>query len=80
MKAVLFLELEEEGDLFLSTQQVNESVRDGAEVFMLVASLKLSENGTMGEFPVVHDFPEVFLDEVSDLLPEHEVEFVRPQF
>ncbi|XP_050916550.1 uncharacterized protein LOC127131679 [Lathyrus oleraceus] len=33
------------------------------EVFMLVASLKLSENGTMGEFPVVHDFPKVFPDE-----------------
>lgn len=26
VKAVLFLELEKEGDLFLSTQQVNESV------------------------------------------------------
>ncbi|XP_050889039.1 uncharacterized protein LOC127094223 [Lathyrus oleraceus] len=75
VKAVLFLEPEKEGDLFLSTQQVNESVGDGAEVFMLVASLKLSENGTMGEFPVVRDFPEVFPDEVSDLPPEHEVEF-----
>lgn len=47
-KFFLFLEPKKEGDLFLSTQQVNESVRDGAEVFMLVASLKLSENGTMG--------------------------------
>ncbi|XP_050897940.1 uncharacterized protein LOC127104837 [Lathyrus oleraceus] len=45
------------------------------EVFMLVASLKLSENGTMGEFPVVRDFPEVFPDEVNDLPPEREVEF-----
>ncbi|XP_050896066.1 uncharacterized protein LOC127102777 [Lathyrus oleraceus] len=75
-KAVLFLEPEKEGDLFLSTQQVNESVRDGAEVFMLLASLKLSENGTMGEFPVVRDFPEVFPDEVSDFPPEREVEFM----
>ncbi|XP_050885289.1 uncharacterized protein LOC127088790 [Lathyrus oleraceus] len=74
-RVVLFLEPEKEGDLFLSTQQVNESVRDDAEVFMLVASLKLSENGTMGEFPVVRDFPEVFPDEVNDLLPEREVEF-----
>jgi hypothetical protein len=74
-KAVLFPVLEKEGDLVLSTQQVNESVRDGAEVFMLVASLKLSENGTMGEFPVVRDFPEVFPDEVSDLPPKREVEF-----
>ncbi|XP_050918400.1 uncharacterized protein LOC127135807 [Lathyrus oleraceus] len=70
-KVVLFLEPENEGDLFLSTQQVNEYVRDGAEVFMLVASLKLSENGTMGEFPVVRDFPEVFPDEVNNLPPEH---------
>ncbi|XP_050917840.1 uncharacterized protein LOC127135066 [Lathyrus oleraceus] len=75
VKVILFLEPEKEGDLFLSTQQVNESVRDGAEVFMLVPSLKLSENGTMGEFLVVHDFPEVFPDEVSDLSPEREVEF-----
>ncbi|XP_050895189.1 uncharacterized protein LOC127101790 [Lathyrus oleraceus] len=75
VKAVLFLEPEKEGDLFLYTQQVNESVRDGAEVFMLVASLKLSENGTMGEFPVVRDFSEVFPDEVSNFPPEHEVEF-----
>ena len=42
---------------------------------MLVASLKLSENGTMGEFPVVRDFPEVFPDEVSDFPHEREVEF-----
>ncbi|XP_050918611.1 uncharacterized protein LOC127136049 [Lathyrus oleraceus] len=45
------------------------------EVFMLVASLKLSENGTMGEFPVVRDFPEVFPDEVSNFPSEREVEF-----
>ncbi|XP_050918776.1 uncharacterized protein LOC127136230 [Lathyrus oleraceus] len=75
VKTVLFLEPEKVGDLFLSTQQVNESVRDGVEVFMLVASLKLSESGTMGEFLVVRDFPEVFSDEVSDLPPKHEVEF-----
>ncbi|XP_050920083.1 uncharacterized protein LOC127137691 [Lathyrus oleraceus] len=72
-KAVLFLEPEKEGDLFLSTQQVNESVRDGAEVFMLVASLKISENGIMGEFPVVHDFPEVFPDEHVVQLDDVEV-------
>ncbi|XP_050876860.1 uncharacterized protein LOC127080589 [Lathyrus oleraceus] len=74
-KAVLFLEPEKEGDLFLSTQQVNESVRDDAKVFILVASLKLSENGTMGEFLVVRDFPEVFPDELSDFPPEREVKF-----
>ncbi|XP_050888793.1 uncharacterized protein LOC127093949 [Lathyrus oleraceus] len=74
-KVVLFLELEKQGDLFLSTQQVNEFVCDGAEVCMLVASLKLSENGTMGEFLVVRDFPKMFPDEVRDFPPEHEVEF-----
>ncbi|XP_050876840.1 uncharacterized protein LOC127080566 [Lathyrus oleraceus] len=75
-KAVLFLEPKKEGELFLSTQQVNESVRDGAEVFMLVVSLHLSENGTVGEFPVFRDFPEVFLDEVSDLPLEHGDKFM----
>lgn len=42
---------------------------------MLVASLKLSENGTMGEFPVVRDFPKEFPVEASNLPPEREVEF-----
>ncbi|XP_050918962.1 uncharacterized protein LOC127136451 [Lathyrus oleraceus] len=62
VKVVLFLEPEKEGDLFLSTQQVNESVRDSAEVFMLVASLNLSE------FPVVRGFPKVFPDEEVSFL------------
>ncbi|XP_050920406.1 uncharacterized protein LOC127138043 [Lathyrus oleraceus] len=74
-KTFLFLEPEKEGGLFLSTQQVNESVQDGAKVFIMVASLKLSENGTMGKFPIVRDFPEVFPYEVSDFPPECEVEF-----
>ncbi|XP_050914936.1 uncharacterized protein LOC127129865 [Lathyrus oleraceus] len=43
--------------------------------FFLSQRRKLGENGTMGEFPVVRDFPEVFPDEVSDLPLEHEVEF-----
>ncbi|XP_050896342.1 uncharacterized protein LOC127103094 [Lathyrus oleraceus] len=74
-RGVLFLEPEKEGDLFLSTQQVNEFVRDGAEIFSLVESLKLIENGTLGEFPVVRDFHEMFPNEVSDFLLEREVEF-----
>jgi len=54
-----------------------EAARDeGAQVFMLLASLKLESESQGASQPVVCDFPEVFLDDITDLPPEREVEFV----
>ena len=60
----------------MSAKQVDESVQDGAVLFALLAKLDLGEKQAMGELPIVCDFPEVFPDDVSDLPPEREVEFL----
>jgi len=60
---------------FLTAEQVKKSLDGEANVFMMFASLKeISEKG-VGELPVVQEFPEVFLDDITNLLSEREVEF-----
>lgn len=56
-------------------KQVNEFVKDDVAVFMILASMKEESKSVLGKLPVVSDFPEVFLDDTSDLPPEREVEF-----
>ncbi|XP_058741293.1 uncharacterized protein LOC131613662, partial [Vicia villosa] len=74
-KTVIFREISVKEDLFLSAKQVGESVQDGAELFMLLATLDVHERRTIEELPIVCDFAEVFPEDVSDLPPEREVEF-----
>ncbi|XP_058732659.1 uncharacterized protein LOC131604216 [Vicia villosa] len=45
-------------DLFLSAKQVDESVQDGVELFMLLAILDVHEKRTIEEFPIVCDIAE----------------------
>jgi hypothetical protein len=42
---------------------------------MMFASLKESSEKGVGDLSVVQEFPEVFLDDVTELPPEREVEF-----
>ena len=42
-KSVIFLDSGVENDLFLSAKQVDESLKDGAVLFALLASLDLDE-------------------------------------
>ena len=42
---------------------------------MMVASLKESSEKGIGDLPVVQEFPEVFPENITELLPEREVEF-----
>ncbi|MCI77911.1 cellular nucleic acid-binding protein, partial [Trifolium medium] len=73
-KTVVFPKPEEESQL-MSTKQVNESVKEQAELFAVFASLKLESRVKMEELPVVCEFPDVFPGDVSDVPPEREVEF-----
>ena len=59
----------------MSAKQVDESVQDGAELFMLLATLDIREKRTIEELPIVCEFTEVFPEDISDLPPEREVEF-----
>ncbi|XP_050896513.1 uncharacterized protein LOC127103285 [Lathyrus oleraceus] len=75
-KTMLFHEFEEGEDLmFMSANQVEKSLKDNARMFMMIASLKDTSQDVIGDLRVVCDFPDVFLDDTSDLSPEHEVEF-----
>ena len=38
-------------------------------------TLNICEKRAMGELPIVRDFPEVFLEDISDLPSEREVKF-----
>lgn len=75
-KSVLFLEFEEGEDMmFMSTKQVGESLNNDARVFIMFSSLKAENNSVIGDLPIVRDFPNLFPNDVSDLPPEHKVEF-----
>ncbi|XP_058760712.1 uncharacterized protein LOC131634047 [Vicia villosa] len=74
-KTIIFPEIGVKEDLFLSAKQVNESMQDGAKLFMLLATLDVHEKRTVEELSIVCDFVEVFPKDVSNLPPEHEVEF-----
>lgn len=54
---------------------MNEFVKDDATMFMILASMKVESKVVLHELPVVCDFLEVFLDDISDFLPERRVEF-----
>ncbi|MCI35954.1 cellular nucleic acid-binding protein, partial [Trifolium medium] len=71
---VVFPKPEEESQL-LNMKQVQESVREQAELFAVFASLKLENKVKVEELPVVCEFPGVFPGDVSDVPPERELEF-----
>lgn len=59
----------------MSTEQVDEFVKDEAEVFKILASMKIERKVTINELSVVCDFPKVFPNDIGDLSLECEVEF-----
>src|SRR4051812_13343330 len=61
--------------LTMTTRQVDEAIKDGAAVFMLIASMAVKEKVESGGLPVVCGFPEVFQKDVRELPPGREVEF-----
>ena len=52
-KTVIFPEVGAKEDWFVSAKQVDESVQDGAELFMLLATLDIREKRTIEELPIV---------------------------
>ena len=70
-----FPKLVKDEDSFVSAKQVNEFMKDDVEVFMILVSMKDESIYSIGELPVLWDFPKVFPDDISDLPLEREVEF-----
>lgn len=65
---MLFPETECDGKLMLvSAKQVEGFLKEEAQVFAMFAALGIDNKATMGELPIVCDFPEVFPNNISDL-------------
>lgn len=76
-KSVVFSKPEERvKGKFLTTGQVKASLGEEARLFVMSASLKVESEMGVGDLPVVNEFPNVFLNDIVDLPPEREVEFV----
>ncbi|XP_057443196.1 uncharacterized protein LOC130734935 [Lotus japonicus] len=60
---------------FISANNVNTSVKQGEQVYMLLCSLKGEAEHPTQRIPVVEEFPDVFPDDIPGLPPEREVEF-----
>ncbi|XP_058733107.1 uncharacterized protein LOC131604699 [Vicia villosa] len=76
IKTLLFLTPEEEelAD-YLTTKELRALLEDESKVFAMFASLSIMGKTLINDLPVVCEFPEVFLDDVSELSPEREIEF-----
>ena len=61
--------------MFISVNQVVTSLKEDAQMYMIMSNLEVETKVSMCDLPVVREFPEVFLEDISDLPPEREIEF-----
>ena len=59
----------------ISPQRVANEVQSGAQCFIIFAHMEVEEKERTLVIPVVHEFEDVFPDEVSRLPPNREVKF-----
>ncbi|XP_019415515.1 PREDICTED: uncharacterized protein LOC109327003 [Lupinus angustifolius] len=55
--------------------QMEKFLKEGAQVFMMLASLEKKEGGEIHSIPVVRNFSDVFPDDIPGLPPVREIEF-----
>ena len=61
--------------MFISANQVMTSLKEDAQVYMILSSLEEETKVSMCDLPVVREFPKVFPEDISSLPPEREIEF-----
>ena len=61
--------------MFISANQVVTSLKEDAQVYMILSSLEVETKVSMCNLPVVREFLEVFPKDISGLPPEREIEF-----
>ncbi|XP_050900594.1 uncharacterized protein LOC127107346, partial [Lathyrus oleraceus] len=74
-KSVRFSTPEEEGVDLLPFRELRKLMKEGAQMFSLMATLSVESKAKIEELLVVKEFPEVFPDEIPSVPPEREVEF-----
>jgi len=72
-KKLLFPDSEEHE--LLTSQGVVKELHEGVQCYMIFTHLEVEKEERTSVIPVVHEFEDVFLDEVSRLPPNREVEF-----
>ena len=76
-KSMQFLESKENiVSSFMTVREVEMSLSESSQVFMVLASSGGGSDIMIMDLPVMCDFPEVFPNDISDLPPECEVEFL----
>jgi len=76
-KSVHFSSAEEESGVeFVTTKQLKQLMSEGIPMFLLVASLSVENQAVTDRLPIVCEFLEVFPDEIPNVPPEREVEFL----
>lgn len=75
-KMVLFLMfVEEKNPQFIFASQMEEFLKEEAQVFAMFAFLQVNSKEVLDDLPVVCEFQNVFLDDIIDLPSERRVEF-----
>ncbi|XP_050909886.1 uncharacterized protein LOC127123730 [Lathyrus oleraceus] len=74
-KSVPFPEFDTSDELFVSVKKMDDFMKGDSKVFMILASMKAESKATIGELPVVCNFPKVFPDDIREFPSECRVEF-----
>ncbi|XP_040866276.1 uncharacterized protein [Glycine max] len=61
--------------MFISANQVVTTLKEDAQVYMILSNLEIETKVSMCDLPVVREFPEVFPEDISGVPPEREIEF-----
>ena len=59
----------------MSAKQVISCMRENSQIYMILSHLESESVVTLNDVPIACEFPEVFLDDISTLPPEREIEF-----
>jgi len=60
--------------MFIFANQVMTSLKEDAQVHIILSNLEIERKVSMCDLPVVREFPEVFPKDISGLRPEREIE------
>ncbi|XP_025985298.1 uncharacterized protein LOC114423725 [Glycine soja] len=64
--------------MFISTNQVVTSLKEDAQVYMIMFNLEVETKVSMGDLLVVREFPEVFPEDIFDLPLKRDRVLLRP--
>ena len=60
--------------MFISANQVMTSLKENAQLYMILSNLEIETKVSMCDLPVVREFPEVFPEDIFGLPPKREIE------